>query len=209
MFVAKLTLCLCLMGNVFSQIMVSKSSNRSDAVVLSEKKCLKEDRYIFLNTSIVTEVYPNIQKVIWYTSKLSNKTNSNIERYNNKTVTYSPYDFKGGSPSNASAWNTRYVDNGKYEMHANVYVNDSIIDKFTADFDVCNKKTHQKSSSPTPKPSVNSTHHKHHNSTSAPSVNSTSIKHHNSTNAPSVKSTSIKHHNSTSAPSIKHHNTTI
>jgi hypothetical protein len=118
----------------FSQIFVSDNLDKFNSVPLLNlynTTCLSGLKYVFLNTDF-NDPDNRITKVTWYTKK----NTCDIERYNNKTNYFPPFDFKGGK-----LWDTNKVHNDFYFMYANVYFNNTIAYKFRNKFCICNNVT--------------------------------------------------------------------
>jgi hypothetical protein len=129
MFIKFGLLCLTVLTiSVNSQILVSKSTKKTDPVLLKYTPCLSRDNFIFYNNTD-----PTIEKVTWYTTR-----GSATERLNKKTSKYWPFDFKGGSNMNARPWNTLNVPDDTYFLYTNIYRNGTISEKSKLPFVVCN-----------------------------------------------------------------------
>ena len=139
MFVARFLTALCLMTATACQIMVSKSPDKTSAVPLANSTCLSGDVYIYLSV-LKTDKIP---QVTWYTKK----SVCSIERYNNKTETTYPFNFKGGNETNPTPWNTTKVTDRDYIMYANVYNSSGISERYRDHFSVCNDLTTKKTNS--------------------------------------------------------------
>lgn len=140
MFVARVVTALCLMTVTACKILVSNSPNRTTSVLIANSSCLSDNVYIYLDV-LKTDKIP---QVTWYTKK----SVCSMERFNNKTDTQYPFDFKGGNTTNPIPWNTSKVSDGDYIMYANVYnISGNISERYREQFSVCNDPTTIKSNS--------------------------------------------------------------
>lgn len=146
-------------GSVLSQVFVSDSPDKTDAVLLQYSDCLSGDKYIYLETDNL-----KIEKVTWYTKKNICDT----VRYNKKTNYEVPFNFKGGDDTTPIPWTTTKVNDNDYVMYANVYEKGCIVERFRIPFCVCNDVECSFTSSPTASPSMSPSHIKYEMPTMKP-----------------------------------------
>ncbi|MGV7223098.1 MAG: fibronectin type III domain-containing protein [Nitrospinales bacterium] len=105
------------------RLLVSSSSNRSNAIDLNGQT-VSGNIYVFLDPDA------NVSQVVF-----------SIDGKVKRTENYAPYDLSSGSPSSASPFDTRQLNNGSHTISALIRLQDGTTETLRAVFTVSNANT--------------------------------------------------------------------